>query len=69
MKITRLEGQPDADELRNAARSVLGFQGTILNYGQNFIAPGLIDTHVHMDEPGREHWEGGFDAIISCSKS
>ncbi|HEX7940214.1 MAG TPA: allantoinase AllB, partial [Gemmatimonadaceae bacterium] len=23
-----------------------------------FILPGLIDVHVHFNEPGREHWEG-----------
>lgn len=28
--------------------------------GQNVIMPGLIDCHVHLNEPGRTHWEG-FD--------
>src|SRR5918911_4660198 len=22
------------------------------------VMPGLVDTHVHINEPGREHWEG-----------
>ena len=22
------------------------------------ILPGLVDTHVHINEPGRAHWEG-----------
>ena len=56
MKITRLGEQGEA---KGSAKSLLGFDGTILNYGQDVISPGLIDTHVHMDEPGREHWEGG----------
>src|SRR6267378_2534384 len=24
------------------------------------ILPGLIDSHVHFNDPGREHWEGFF---------
>lgn len=30
----------------------------VLDYGDKAVSPGLIDVHVHMDEPGREHWEG-----------
>lgn len=30
----------------------------LLDYGDAVIAPGLIDVHVHMNEPGREEWEG-----------
>lgn len=30
----------------------------VLDCGNAILSPGLIDTHVHMDEPGREHWEG-----------
>jgi allantoinase len=22
------------------------------------LLPGLVDTHVHVNEPGRSHWEG-----------
>lgn len=28
------------------------------DYGHAVVSPGLVDMHVHMDEPGREHWEG-----------
>ena len=34
-----------------AARLVIEAQ----NY---FVLPGYIDAHVHLNEPGREHWEG-----------
>lgn len=28
------------------------------DYGQFILMPGLIDTHVHINEPGRTEWEG-----------
>jgi allantoinase len=28
------------------------------NYGNSVIMPGLVDTHVHINEPGRTDWEG-----------
>ena len=31
---------------------------TIYDFSQAVVSPGLADLHVHMDEPGREHWEG-----------
>uniref|UniRef100_A0A6M2DYL9 allantoinase n=1 Tax=Xenopsylla cheopis TaxID=163159 RepID=A0A6M2DYL9_XENCH len=30
----------------------------ILDYGQYSIWPGVVDSHVHVNEPGRESWEG-----------
>jgi allantoinase len=29
-----------------------------LDAGELVVAPGLVDTHVHVDEPGRTEWEG-----------
>jgi len=29
-----------------------------IDAGGLFVLPGLIDVHVHFNEPGREHWEG-----------
>jgi allantoinase len=42
------------------ARPVLATQPnlTVLDYGDAVVAPGLIDIHVHMNEPGRTEWEG-----------
>jgi len=28
------------------------------DFGDRVILPGLVDTHVHVNEPGRTHWEG-----------
>lgn len=30
----------------------------VLDYGSAIISPGVIDVHVHMNEPGRVEWEG-----------
>jgi len=30
------------------------------NFGDCAILPGLVDSHVHMNEPGRTDWEGFF---------
>lgn len=32
--------------------------GESIDYGAKAILPGLIDTHVHFNEPGRTEWEG-----------
>src|SRR5580658_7132499 len=28
------------------------------DYGDHVLMPGLVDTHVHINEPGRTEWEG-----------
>ncbi|KAK1420093.1 hypothetical protein QVD17_21420 [Tagetes erecta] len=30
----------------------------VIDYGEAVVMPGLIDVHAHLDEPGREEWEG-----------
>jgi allantoinase len=30
----------------------------VLDYGNAVIMPGLVDAHVHINEPGRTEWEG-----------
>jgi len=30
----------------------------ILDVGDSYVLPGLVDTHVHVNEPGRTEWEG-----------
>lgn len=32
--------------------------GTLTDAGDLFVLPGLIDVHVHINEPGRTEWEG-----------
>ena len=32
--------------------------GTVRDFGDLVVMPGLIDMHVHLNEPGRTEWEG-----------
>ena len=35
-----------------------GFAGSRLETGDAWVMPGLVDPHVHVNEPGRTEWEG-----------
>jgi allantoinase len=53
MRGERIEAvQDDAGEAGGAAGD------TVTDLGELVIAPGLVDCHVHMNEPGRTEWEG-----------
>ncbi|MGI8741369.1 MAG: allantoinase AllB [Bryobacteraceae bacterium] len=38
-----------------------------VDFGGKLILPGLIDTHVHMNEPGRTEWEGFASATRAAA--
>jgi allantoinase len=35
--------------------------------GELVLLPGLVDTHVHVNDPGREHWEGFWTATRAAA--
>jgi dihydroorotase-like cyclic amidohydrolase len=39
----------------------------LVDYGSAVIGPGLVDVHVHMNEPGREEWEGVSTATAAAA--
>ena len=39
---------------------------SFVDYGNLIVMPGIIDAHVHINEPGREDWEG-FDTATKAA--
>ncbi|KMS94025.1 hypothetical protein BVRB_025550 [Beta vulgaris subsp. vulgaris] len=37
-----------------------------VDFGDLLIFPGLVDSHVHINDPGRDHWER-FDCATKVS--
>jgi allantoinase len=61
-------GSSSADRHRvSAALLSLKPNTTVIDYGSAVVGPGLIDAHVHMNEPGREDWEGMFTATQAAA--
>ena len=38
----------------------------VIDFGDFVISPGIVDTHVHVNEPGRTEWEG-FDTATRAA--
>ncbi len=41
--------------------------GTLREFGDALLLPGLVDTHVHINEPGRTEWEGFHTATQAAA--
>ncbi|WP_084956781.1 allantoinase AllB [Thermoactinospora rubra] len=39
----------------------------VADLGETALLPGLVDTHVHVNEPGRTHWEGFASATRAAA--
>ncbi|MFI5962078.1 allantoinase AllB [Streptomyces asoensis] len=37
------------------------------DFGDHVLLPGLVDTHVHVNDPGRTHWEGFWTATRAAA--
>jgi allantoinase len=44
-----------------------GWRGVILDYADAVVMPGIVDTHVHVNEPGRTSWEGFATATAAAA--
>jgi len=45
----------------------LGTAGTLIDAGSAVVMPGLVDTHVHINDPGRADWEGFRTATLAAA--
>lgn len=52
--------RPASLEIRDGLIAAIGAYGAppAEDFGDLVIMPGLVDTHVHINEPGRAEWEG-----------
>ncbi|XP_060775756.1 allantoinase, mitochondrial-like isoform X2 [Neoarius graeffei] len=57
-KIHNILPDPDANVLA---------AGEVLDVGNNVVMPGLLDCHVHVNEPGRTTWEGFWTATQAAA--
>jgi allantoinase len=44
-----------------------GLSPNTVDLGDSVISPGLVDTHVHVNEPGRTDWEGFMTATRAAA--
>ena len=43
------------------------FDGHVQDFGDLVVSPGIVDIHVHINEPGRVIWEGeAGDNLCTC---
>ena len=68
MDVKAVNGKASQSNLTHAAMLTFGIKH-ILDYEDLVVAPGLIDTHVHMDQPGRTNWEGAQHVPLTCQCS
>lgn len=55
----RIEGVASWDEV--------SIDANLVDAGNDVIMPGVIDTHVHVNEPGRTEWEGFHSATRAAA--
>lgn len=39
----------------------------VLDVGDSVVMPGIVDCHVHVNEPGRTSWEGFWTATRAAA--
>ncbi|HLJ24744.1 MAG TPA: allantoinase AllB [Candidatus Acidoferrales bacterium] len=65
--------RPAIVHLRNGLISAIhgyndiSFGRNIYDAGDSVVMPGLVDTHVHINEPGRTDWEGFYTATRAAA--
>lgn len=52
-------------EVSSAGRALTGLE--VFDFGDAVVAPGVVDAHVHINEPGRTDWEGFATATAAAA--
>src|SRR5678816_2552682 len=45
----------------------IGSDCELIDAGNAVVMPGLVDTHVHINSPGRTEWEGFHSATLAAT--
>jgi len=45
----------------------VGAEATLFDAGDAVVMPGIVDAHVHVNEPGRTEWEGFATATLAAA--
>lgn len=55
-----VDGEPRPATIRHEGGTIveIGDETADVDYGDLVVMPGLVDSHVHVNEPGRSAWEG-----------
>jgi allantoinase len=65
--VTPLDAGPGSAPGQPAAAPGGGAPGLIELAADEVLLPGLVDTHVHVNEPGRTEWEGFATATLAAA--
>ena len=49
------------------AYEVVGHAPEVVDAGEHLVTPGVVDSHVHINEPGRTEWEGFETATAAAA--
>lgn len=49
------------------AYEVVGHAPEVVDAGERLVTPGVVDSHVHINEPGRTEWEGFATATAAAA--
>ncbi|XP_053696986.1 allantoinase [Sabethes cyaneus] len=61
-KVARIFAQPN-----DVLSYLLKHDAEVYDFGDLVLMPGLIDSHVHINEPGRTEWEGFYTATKAAA--
>jgi len=63
----RIEGRAITEVVRGRAPPAEGSGVAFVDYGSLVVSPGVVDLHVHVNEPGRTEWEGFRTATAAAA--